>query len=249
MQTAVRAKLRNVDVESALCTGLDPPCVVPGSYCLWRGEMTLTIWHFETKLLWYFSFIGVCIISEAVPPDQHGGGPSEPPPAAQASDARTGEEDSASEDSGQASPARHQQQERQLQQGRGRGREEEGEVPDCQVRTVPYCTVLYCTVLYCTILYCTVLYYTALYCTVLCNVIRYGAHQMALIRKRLKVEMWIFDQLQELYETEVSSHFSNTLHFPYFTPFKKNKSMPLYASMSNTCCSTAEFSISVNLSI
>ena len=32
---------------------------------------------------------------------------------------------------------------------------------------------------------------------------KYGAHQMALIRKRLKVEMWIFDQLQELYETEV----------------------------------------------
>lgn len=31
---------------------------------------------------------------------------------------------------------------------------------------------------------------------------KYGAHQMALIRKRLKVEMWIFDQLQELYEKE-----------------------------------------------
>ena len=36
---------------------------------------------------------------------------------------------------------------------------------------------------------------------------KYGAHQMALIRKRLKVEMWIFDQLQELYETEVSPDF------------------------------------------
>ena len=34
---------------------------------------------------------------------------------------------------------------------------------------------------------------------------KYGAHQMALIRKRLKVEMWIFDRLQELYETEVRS--------------------------------------------
>ena len=33
---------------------------------------------------------------------------------------------------------------------------------------------------------------------------KYGAHQMALIRKRLKVEMWIFDNLQELYDTEVS---------------------------------------------
>ena len=36
---------------------------------------------------------------------------------------------------------------------------------------------------------------------------KYGAHQMALIRKRLKVEMWIFDQLQELYEKEVRNYF------------------------------------------
>ena len=28
---------------------------------------------------------------------------------------------------------------------------------------------------------------------------KYGDHQMALIRKRLKVEMWMFDQLQKLY--------------------------------------------------
>eukprot|EP00092_Neocalanus_flemingeri_P023953 GFUD01025984.1.p1 GENE.GFUD01025984.1~~GFUD01025984.1.p1 ORF type:complete len:181 (+),score=47.95 GFUD01025984.1:144-686(+) len=34
---------------------------------------------------------------------------------------------------------------------------------------------------------------------------KYGAHQMALIRKRLKVEMWMFDQLQELYESETES--------------------------------------------
>ncbi|CAB4068735.1 PPP1R14B [Lepeophtheirus salmonis] len=27
----------------------------------------------------------------------------------------------------------------------------------------------------------------------------YGAHQMALIRKRLRVEMWMYDKLQELY--------------------------------------------------
>ena len=33
---------------------------------------------------------------------------------------------------------------------------------------------------------------------------KYGAHQMALIRKRLKVEMWMFDQLQEICESEVS---------------------------------------------
>ncbi|XP_054718101.1 protein phosphatase 1 regulatory subunit 14B-like [Uloborus diversus] len=28
---------------------------------------------------------------------------------------------------------------------------------------------------------------------------KYGQHQMSLIRKRLRVEMWIFDQLQALY--------------------------------------------------
>jgi hypothetical protein len=32
---------------------------------------------------------------------------------------------------------------------------------------------------------------------------KYGAHQMALIRKRLKVEMWMFDQIQELQESVV----------------------------------------------
>ena len=32
---------------------------------------------------------------------------------------------------------------------------------------------------------------------------KYGAHQMALIRKRLKVEMWMFDQLQEICQSEV----------------------------------------------
>jgi len=34
---------------------------------------------------------------------------------------------------------------------------------------------------------------------------KYGAHQMALIRKRLKVEMWMFDQLQELQDSENDS--------------------------------------------
>jgi len=36
---------------------------------------------------------------------------------------------------------------------------------------------------------------------------KYGAHQMALIRKRLRVEMWMYDQLQTLYtEQEDGSH-------------------------------------------
>ncbi|XP_043286193.1 protein phosphatase 1 regulatory subunit 14B isoform X2 [Venturia canescens] len=30
---------------------------------------------------------------------------------------------------------------------------------------------------------------------------KYGSHQMSLIRKRLAVEMWLFDELQKLYET------------------------------------------------
>ena len=33
---------------------------------------------------------------------------------------------------------------------------------------------------------------------------KYGAHQMALIRKRLKVEMWMYDHLQKLYTSEAS---------------------------------------------
>ena len=32
---------------------------------------------------------------------------------------------------------------------------------------------------------------------------KYGAHQMALIRKRLKVEMWMYDHLQKLFSSEV----------------------------------------------
>lgn len=34
---------------------------------------------------------------------------------------------------------------------------------------------------------------------------KYGVHQMALIRKRLRVEMWMFDQLQLLYSQEGDS--------------------------------------------
>ena len=34
---------------------------------------------------------------------------------------------------------------------------------------------------------------------------KYGSHQMSLIRKRLAVEMWLFDELQKLYESVVST--------------------------------------------
>jgi hypothetical protein len=36
---------------------------------------------------------------------------------------------------------------------------------------------------------------------------KYGAHKMALIRKRLKVEMWMHDHLQKLYSSEASYSF------------------------------------------
>nr|XP_049696333.1 protein phosphatase 1 regulatory subunit 14B isoform X2 [Helicoverpa armigera] len=34
---------------------------------------------------------------------------------------------------------------------------------------------------------------------------KYGSHQMALIRKRLAVEMWLYDELQKLYDTPKDS--------------------------------------------
>lgn len=36
---------------------------------------------------------------------------------------------------------------------------------------------------------------------------KYGSHQMSLIRKRLAVEMWLYDELQKLYEPSVSASF------------------------------------------
>ena len=38
---------------------------------------------------------------------------------------------------------------------------------------------------------------------------KYGAHQMAMIRKRLKVEMWMFDQLQIICQDGVSWKYYN----------------------------------------
>lgn len=36
---------------------------------------------------------------------------------------------------------------------------------------------------------------------------KYGSHQMALIRKRLAVEMWLYDELQKLYDSATSVSF------------------------------------------
>merc|ERR1711915_542430 len=38
---------------------------------------------------------------------------------------------------------------------------------------------------------------------------KYGAHQMALIRKRLRVEMWVLDQLQLMSKTKVEDEDTN----------------------------------------
>ncbi|XP_059170454.1 uncharacterized protein LOC131951993 [Physella acuta] len=35
---------------------------------------------------------------------------------------------------------------------------------------------------------------------------KYGAHQMFLIKKRLGVEMWVFDELRRLYNSEADDH-------------------------------------------
>lgn len=36
---------------------------------------------------------------------------------------------------------------------------------------------------------------------------KYGSHQMSLIRKRLAVEMWLYDELQKLFDPPVSDNF------------------------------------------
>lgn len=42
---------------------------------------------------------------------------------------------------------------------------------------------------------------------------KYGSHQMSLIRKRLAVEMWLFEELQKLYECVVSFHNAELRNF------------------------------------
>lgn len=42
---------------------------------------------------------------------------------------------------------------------------------------------------------------------------KYGSHQMSLIRKRLAVEMWLYDELQKLFENEVRHIDSFNLNF------------------------------------
>ena len=41
---------------------------------------------------------------------------------------------------------------------------------------------------------------------------KYGSHQMSLIRKRLAVEMWLYDELQKLFDPPVSQLDSIKLH-------------------------------------
>lgn len=44
---------------------------------------------------------------------------------------------------------------------------------------------------------------------------KYGTHQMSLIRKRLAVEMWLYDELQKLFDPPVSRNANqNPAHIP-----------------------------------
>ena len=52
---------------------------------------------------------------------------------------------------------------------------------------------------------------------------KYGSHQMSLIRKRLAVEMWLYDELQKLFDPPVSQTSQFTFHILIdllFNPFK-----------------------------
>lgn len=40
---------------------------------------------------------------------------------------------------------------------------------------------------------------------------KYGSHQMSLIRKRLAVEMWLYDELQKLFDPPVSICYLKTI--------------------------------------
>lgn len=42
---------------------------------------------------------------------------------------------------------------------------------------------------------------------------KYGQHQMALIKKRLQVEMWLYEKLQDLSKNQVGSYFINVWLF------------------------------------
>ncbi|CAG7725242.1 unnamed protein product [Allacma fusca] len=43
---------------------------------------------------------------------------------------------------------------------------------------------------------------------------KYGSHQMSLIRKRLSVEMWLYDELQKLFEEYTHAHYEFTSSKP-----------------------------------
>ena len=42
---------------------------------------------------------------------------------------------------------------------------------------------------------------------------KYGSHQMALIRKRLKVEMWMYDRLQEICNIQVGQILKYSINY------------------------------------
>ena len=48
---------------------------------------------------------------------------------------------------------------------------------------------------------------------------KYGQHQMNLIKKRLRVEMWMYEQLQALYNVSVSHHFFHNYSHLFFVNY------------------------------
>lgn len=51
---------------------------------------------------------------------------------------------------------------------------------------------------------------------------KYGNHQMSLIRKRLAVEMWLYEELKKLYETATVSRISSILSHWEKDPYGRN---------------------------
>jgi hypothetical protein len=57
---------------------------------------------------------------------------------------------------------------------------------------------------------------------------KYGQHQMNLIKKRLRVEMWMYEQLQSLYNISVSHTIISILKFLFFIFLQILYIRPLY---------------------
>jgi hypothetical protein len=66
---------------------------------------------------------------------------------------------------------------------------------------------------------------------------KYGSHQMSLIRKRLAVEMWLYDELQKLFDPPVSRRKCDMIS-DIALEEKINKFFPRHCSMNRGCWSS-----------